>query len=951
MKTTALFVMLLLAAAPSSFAFIVSAPPAFQSDNARIAAVPPQNRGAAAAGVILPIRKILLDDTALLPAGAGEAADPGAEAKASEWMKSSSISFTPNLGQLADSEGRTRPDLLYTADVSGVRLYFKADGVSYVFTKSEESEEKSVSEATGSEIPSDNAFGSSLRSTESMKSTTTYRMDMTFEGCNPNTTLHGEDALPSYTNYYLAHCPDGITNVKSYAKLVYENIYDNIDLAYYSVLGRMKYEFIVRPGGDPGDIRLRYSGDTDMRISNDGGLEIETPLGSILEQVPVTYQEQRSIQSRFLLEGDELRFEVGEYDAEKVLVIDPWGTYMGGSAEDGVAGVSCDASGNVLITGWTKSTNFPVSNNYQIANAGDYDMIVVKCNSSGVMFWATYYGGSSVEDGGPAVVHGIASDNSGNVITATSTNSVNFPISPGAYQFNNGGGQDVGIVKFDQNGSRIWATYYGGSLADYPTKMCLDANWNILIVGRTWSTNFPVYNAFQPSMTGIYGDAFVIKLSPAGLPLWATYYGGSNGDMFDDVATDNNGNIILGGWTCSTDFPVSAGAFQIIYLGIRDGTIVKFTGAGTRLWATYIGGNEYDSVYGCCCDPNDNIIIVVRAVSTNFPLLNAAFNMGGAAVAKFSPACGLLWSTYFNSITPYDVTTDSNGTVYFCGDTGNGLPVLNAANPVQTSALGNFVASFGTSGQLLWATYWCGGYGLALGQNGNLFTGGSTASTTAPIMNAQQPNYGGGVGDGFIACLTTGGFYPAELSSLTATVAGPDIRVEWRTEQETGNTGFIIERSADRVAAVWEQLGFVPPVSGTGPHDYSFIDQPPADWTQGQPLYYRLRQLDVDGRETISPAVAVLNRTAASDLEIGAPYPLPASDRTWIDLKLGESQPVSIRLYDALGRLVRGIRDEMELAAGSHVVAIPLVGLPLGVYYMKLDCGNSVETRRIVVQR
>jgi hypothetical protein len=964
MKTTAICFVLLIALAPCSFALLLPNPEVCTRDNVCVSGIPSSKREATRVSMILPVQKALLNDAALLPAGVGEAAELGAEANAREWMKSGSISFTPNLGQLADSEGRTRPDLLYTADVSGVRLYFKADGVSYVFTKSEESEEKSVSEATGSEIPSDNTFGSTLRSTESMKSTTSYRMDMTFEGCNTHATLRGEGTLPSYTNYYLAHCPDGITHVKSYAKIVYENIYDNIDLAYYASLGSLKYEFIVRPGGDPNDIRLRYSGDTDMRIGDDGGLEIATPLGSITEQAPVTFQEQRSIQSRFLLEGDELRFDVGEYDADKVLVIDPWGTYLGGSGDD-LAGstnfptrVSCDASGNIFVGGTTSSTNFPVLSAYQPSKTGNNDLFIVKFDPYGVRLWSTYYGGSGNDSGSCAA----ASDTAGNVIVVAETSSTDFPASTGAYQTTFGGGStDFAIVKLDGTGSRLWATYYGGNGKDDGHAIATDGNANVIVVGETNNNNFPVLNAFQSAYGGGIRDMAIVKLSSSGQPLWATFYGGSGPEQCWGVDCDGNGNIIVSAGSGSTNFPISAGAYQTQLAGTQDAVLVKLNAAGGREWATYLGGPNSDYGGPLCCDPSGNIILTGNAGS-NFPILNAYQSTGsGLFLSKFSDSGSLIWSTYFGYAGSvcciYCVTCNSSGTIFFgCGwlYANTSMPVLNAVFPTQGDN-GGFIASLSASCQLLWGTYWGSTagevHGIALGLNGDVIVAGCTKGTTYPVLNAQQGSFGGGIWDAFVSSLTSGGVYPVELSTLSATPIGTDIHINWKTEMETNNVGFIIERSADKDAAAWEQRGFIPTASGTGPHGYRFVDRQPADWTQGQPLYYRLRQMDVDGRETVSPVVAVNMGTAEENFRLGSPFPNPAANESWFAISLPDAQTVSLRLCDALGRCVRTVRDDMELAAGTHVIRIPVGDLPAGVYYVNAMRGSAVDTRRIVVRR
>jgi hypothetical protein len=108
--------------------------------------------------------------------------------------------------------------------------------------------------------------------------------------------------------------------------------------------------------------------------------------------------------------------------------------------------------------------------------------------------------------------------------------------------------------------------------------------------------------------------------------------------------------------------------------------------------------------------------------------------------------------------------------------------------------------------------------------------------------------------------------------------------------------------------------------------------------------------VDAGGRETVSPVVTVMNESTAAGFDIGLPYPLPAADRSWLDIALAEAQPVSILLYDALGRLVRTVRDDVELATGSHAVAIPLADLPPGQYAVLVQGRTFSAARRIVVR-
>lgn len=168
--------------------------------------------------------------------------------KAQEWLSRNSLSFTQNKGQVIDTKGNLRPDILYTANANGVSMYFRNTSVSYVFPKVEVD-----------------------ALTKDSKVTALYRMDLDFVGANTNARVVSEDAIGETSNYYLAHTPNGITGVQSYRKLVYKNIYDKIDLVFYTAAdGKsnvVKYDFVVQPGGRVSDIKLRHCCRPSTRIA------------------------------------------------------------------------------------------------------------------------------------------------------------------------------------------------------------------------------------------------------------------------------------------------------------------------------------------------------------------------------------------------------------------------------------------------------------------------------------------------------------------------------------------------------------------------------------------------------------------------------------------------------------------------------------------------------------
>jgi hypothetical protein len=256
-----------------------------------------------------------------------------------------------------------------------------------------------------------------------------------------------------------------------------------------------------------------------------------------------------------------------------------YSTYLGGSDDDEGLGIAVDALGNAYVTGVTFSTNFPTTAGaFQTASGGSVDAFVTKLNPTGSapLVYSTYLGGSGLDEG-----LGIAVDALGNAYVTGDTTSTNFPTTVGAFQTTYGGGfRDAFVTKLNPTGSAplVYSTYLGGSGGDIGWGVAVDAAGNAYVTGNTTSTNFPTTaGAFQTASGGSV-DAFVTKLNPTGsAPLvYSTYLGGSGDDGGRRIAVDALGNAYVTGFTTSTNFPTTVGAFQTTYGGgIRDAFVAK----------------------------------------------------------------------------------------------------------------------------------------------------------------------------------------------------------------------------------------------------------------------------------------------------------------------------------------------------------------------------------------
>nr|MBC8490051.1 SBBP repeat-containing protein [Bacteroidota bacterium] len=322
----------------------------------------------------------------------------------SSLIKSASkdVIFIPNIGQIIDTEGKLRPDILYKAELNGVDLYLTNKGMSFVFYKYED-------------LPNNLAAGNKemdrihdpFKDDMKEKKVKMYRMDLDIVGMNQNFKTVNEEQTTEYFNYYYAHCSDGIANVHGYRKVIYKNVYNNIDLVYYSNEKGLKYDFFVKPGGDVEDIKLKYKNEDEIYITEEGKIRAVNPFGELETDVLLTYQSDgKIVESNYIKDTDgTIRINTVEYDKTKELIIDPYigATYYGGSGSDGGYSITTDTDNNILVTGYTSGSNFPLQNPgsgayFQGTNSST-DAFILKFNSYGIRLWATFYGGNGFDYG------------------------------------------------------------------------------------------------------------------------------------------------------------------------------------------------------------------------------------------------------------------------------------------------------------------------------------------------------------------------------------------------------------------------------------------------------------------------------------------------------------------------------------------------------------------------
>jgi hypothetical protein len=691
---------------------------------------------------------------------------------------SKTLSFEQNKGQIVDNLGQRRPDILFTGQTTDAQVYFSQHGIHYIFRQDQPL----------TDIPLRRNSYSGICAVAPATVRRLHRVDMDLVGSNPSARILAEEQAEEYSNYYLAHCT-GTEDIRTYGKLVYRDIYPFIDLVFYMANGKLKYDFIVHPGGNVDDIVLRYTAADAVELVADGRLRIRTSLGVIEEEQPYSYQfhsgidnktalgsdNATAIQSRYILRDGLIRFGVGTYDRSHDLIIDPgviFSTYYGGSNNDVITDMAVDKENNIVVTGYTYSPVFAATPGvFQDTVTGDADAFISKFTMKGQRLWSTYLGGSNFDQS-----LAIAIDSIGGIIIGGQTFSDNFPDTLafsdtlyGATSDLYEGTPDGFIFKCTASGRRTWATYLGGKYADEVSSIAVSALGNIYLTGSTTSDRytFPLRNASQLAPGGV-NEAFIMSFSSGGGLLWSTFYGGSDDDYAYGIAIDRSTNIYIVGRTFSTDLSQTTGRFQPGKRGYSDAFVLRLTQNGNFDWATYYGGTANETGTDIAIDADGNIILVGVTDSGDFPVRNAVQSTytGGtgdtdAFIAKLTGNCQQVWSTYYGSGDSSETATSV--AISYWGDIVVGGLSLSANFPVTSNApqrtiplrdtTNGFFTRLTPAGGLIFATYALGGdyiEAVAFDRKDNIILAGFVTSASLSINNAHQPVYGGGGTDGFI---------------------------------------------------------------------------------------------------------------------------------------------------------------------------------------------------------
>ncbi len=442
----------------------------------------------------------------------------------------------------------------------------------------------------------------------------------------------GVDPTSHPTNFFKGDDPDSwVVGAGSYREALFEGIWDGIDLRYRFAEGSLKYDLVVAPHADLDQVRFSYRGQSALSIdAATGDLVIHTPVVDLVDTAPVSFQDGQDIDSRFvLLDRDTVTVQVDGRDPSLPLVIDPgltFSTFIGGGGYEGTTFVLDDV-GDVYMSGFTGSLDFPTTPGVVFPqDLAKADGVVMKLKGDGSDLLFSTYLGSDDHDGAMALV--LASD--GDVIVTGQTWGSDFPSTSGAFTSGGAGTGDAYVVRFNHNCSAIqWSARIGGTDDEAGMTVDLLSNGDIVLVGYTYSDDFPVVSGCLDDTYNGGSDFFVSRLSSNGTTLMAsTYIGGSSDEDPTNrmMVVGDDDHVYVAIQTDSFNFPTTQGALSDTLEGCHDAAVFKMDENLTELrWSTYVGGSGHENPESLAVDGDGNVYIVGRTSSPDLPVTDGAW--------------------------------------------------------------------------------------------------------------------------------------------------------------------------------------------------------------------------------------------------------------------------------------------------------------------------------------
>jgi|GEM_PF-2434674 len=654
-----------------------------------------------------------------------------------------------------------------------------------------------------------------------------------------------DDLSTSVFNYYYGTEKNWKENVPSFNKVLLHEVYTGIDAVLLFDDTKPRYDFIVKPGANPKDIKFTFSGEVLATHDKDHEVQISTILGSLVNSKLLAYQvvngEKVTVPCYFdatLTEnGVEMSFDVGKYDITKNLVIDPvvYFSFVGTAGSEEIRTIKVASDKSVIVGGWTTSGTFPTTTgSYQeLSKGGSTDAFITRlAPNMETILYSTYIGGTGAD-----TINKLVLDVDNNIYCVGTTTSGDYPTSTVAAFKIFGGQSDAFVTKFNFDGTLRFSTLYGGNGIEYGVAIAINVNNEPFITGATFSINLPKTAISVDDSYNGGGDAYIAKFDANGATLITNSYlgvsaqGNANQSPNDfdcglDIAIGPNGTIHIVGETRSGSFPsMPPTSFNPVFTpfdrshnGGSDAFITKMQPqASGYLYSTFFGATGEDRAVAVTVTADNQAVVLGTTTSTtSFGAVPAGYQTTNAGQTDFfvTEINTQAKPTSFTYLGSNQIESGSciqidpkNGDVYISGSTSSsGIAIIGS--DIQTTNSGGtdgYIAQFNsTLSEIKFSTF-IGGTGfdnvnqIVVDDEGDVYYAGISSANNVPKTNqwsSYQGIYNGGSSDGIVGKFSKKSITISSPADGSTICPGQNLTMQWATTYPT-NTPFFVELSID----------------------------------------------------------------------------------------------------------------------------------------------------------
>ncbi|MCF2442944.1 gliding motility-associated C-terminal domain-containing protein [Dyadobacter sp. CY345] len=597
------------------------------------------------------------------------------------------------------NKGQWDSDILFRTEIPGGFLFLKNNSLVYSLYDASQ-----VSSAHTKATP---ASPNAKFSPAKPKIINAHGVEVLFENSNSQIKYTTKYPVKTRFNYFFGGSETArVGDVGAFQEVIYEGVYQGIDLRIYIYDNTLKYEFIVHPQADASQIRLRYEGASSVAVNESGQTIVKTSVGQFKEAQPYSFQEinkrTQDVASKVVLtENNQIEFSFPKgYSKSETLTIDPeliFSTYSGSTADNWGHTATYDAEGNLYSGGTVFGVGFPATvGAYQVRFSALVDVGILKFSPDGSqLLYATYLGGNNTD-----VPNSLIVNSKNELLIFGTTSSSNFPTGSNAFQKVFGGGiaiepvgglelfngSDIFVSKLSGDGKQLLAsTLVGGKGNDgisdigpatirnygdsFRGEIELDDQDNVFVVSSTNSDNFPLQNAAQSQLAGIQ-DGVLIKLSAdLNVLLWGTYVGGNGFDAAFSIKSAKNGDAYVTGITQSSNLATNSTSYQPKINGTEDAFVAIYSNGKLKI-ATYLGTPAADGAYLLDFDPNENVF-VYGLTTGEYPVTRGLYSNAKSNQFIHALDHNLTQSIFSTTIGSGRGTPDISPTAFLVSECGN----------------------------------------------------------------------------------------------------------------------------------------------------------------------------------------------------------------------------------------------------------------------------------------